>query len=399
MSSASVTEPVYWDPYRPDLWADPYPTFRRLREEAPLYYNKEYDFYAVSRFADVERCMLDWQTFSSSKGGILEFIKADGEVPAGLFIWEDPPAHTAHRNVLGRVFTPKRMNELEDKIRAYCSRVLDAKAGADRIDFIVDLGAQLPAGVIGMMLGIPESDRDEVRDRVEKILRTEAGKPMETENHSFGEGAYEEYIDWRIKHPSDDLMTELLNAEFQDPKGVKRKLTRDEVLLFVSLLAGAGNETTAKLIGWIVKLLGDHPDQRREIAKNPALVPAAVEEVLRFEPPGPAGARYVMRDVEIHGRTVPAGSAMMVLIGAANRDPERFPDGERFDIHRQGSPHITFSRGIHGCLGAALARVEGRVALDEILKRFPDWTLDMENAKLASTSTTRGWDSLPAFIG
>jgi len=391
------TKAVYWDPYKPEISANPYSIYRRLRDEAPLYYNREHDFYAVSRFADVDSCLMDHGTFSSARSDILEFIKANAEVPKGMFIWEDPPLHTAYRNVVSRVFTPKRMNALEGQIRDYCARCLDPLAGADRIDFIADLGSKLPGGVIGMLLGIPDEARDVVRERVESALRTEAGKPMEINQATYQGAGFEEYLDWRIKNPSNDLMTELVNAEFQDETGLKRKLTREEILIFINVLAGAGNETTSRLIGWIGKVLSDHPDQRREIAKNPALIPAAIEEILRVEPPGTQVARYVTRDVEIHGQTVPAGSVMQCLVAAANRDDRRFPDADRFDVNRQGAPAITFGRGIHSCIGAALARVEGRVALDELLKRFPEWTVDMENAQLSSSSTTRGWDTLPAF--
>lgn len=388
----------YWDPYRPDLAQDPYPAFRRLREEAPLYYNEQYDFYALSRFADIEEHFADTDTFSSARSDILEFIKEDIEVPPGMFIWEDPPLHTTYRNVVARIFTPRTMNDLEDQIRDYCRRCLDPIADTDRFDFIADLGAKLPGGVIGMLLGIPDEDRDVIYERVGAALRTEEGKPMEVENASFQGEGYEEYVEWRAKNPADDLMTMLLGAEFEDITGTRRKLTREEVLIFVNVLAGAGNETTSRLIGWMGKVLGDHPDQRRELAADPSLVPGAIEELLRYEPPGPAVARHVARDVQIHGQTVPAGSAMLFLLASANRDAERFADGERFDIHRQGTPHITFGRGAHTCLGSALARVEGRVALEEILRRFPDWRVDMENAKLSSSSSTRGWDSLPVFI-
>jgi cytochrome P450 len=320
------------------------------------------------------------------------------QIPNGMFIWEDPPAHTVHRGVLTRVFTPKRMNELEDKIRAYCVRCLDRLAGAGRFDFITDFGAPMPSRVIGMLLGIPEEDQEAIRDRVDAALRTEAGKPMNVSQASYVGKGFEEYIDWRAKHPSDDLMTELLRAEFVDETGKKRNLTREEILVFVNILAGAGNETTTRLIGWTGKVLSDHPEQRAELVANPALIPNAVEELLRYEPPGPSVARYVLRDIEVHGKTVPARSVMLLLVAAANRDERRYPDSERFDIHRQGPPHITFGRGIHACLGSALARVEGRVALQELLKRFPTWTVDLANAKLSSTSTVRGWDNLPAYV-
>lgn len=388
---------VYWDPYHVEINANPYSMYRRLREEAPLYYNPDYDFYLVSRFADVDRCLLDKDTFSSARSDILEFIKQDIDIPKGMFIWEDPPLHTVYRGIVSRVFTPKRMNDLEGKIRDYCARCLDPLIGADRIDFIADLGAKLPGGVIGMLLGIPDEDRDMVRERVDASLRTEAGKPMTVEQTSYQGEGFDDYIEWRVKNPSNDLMTELLNVEFQDETGTTRKLTRDEILIFVNVLAGAGNETTSRLIGWMGKVLSDNPEQRREIARNPALIPAAVEEVLRVEPPGTMVARYVTRDVEMHGKTVPAGSVMISLIAAANRDDERFSEGDRFNVHRDGPPHITFGRGIHSCLGSALARVEGRVALDELLKRFPDWTVDEANSKLSFSSTTRGWDTLPAY--
>lgn len=390
--------PAYWDPYQPDIYYNPYPAYRRLREEAPLYYNEEYDFYAVSRFADVERGLSDREVFSSARSDVLEFLKSDElEVPTSMFIWQDPPNHTAYRSVVSRVFTPKRMNELEGQIRDYCARCLDPLVGAERIDFIADLGAPLPGGVIGMLLGIPDEDRDIVRERVDAALRTEAGKPMEVSQASYQGEGFEEYIEWRMKYPSDDLMTELLQTEFVDEIGIKRKLTVDEILIFINVLAGAGNETTSRLIGWTGKILSDHPEQRRQIVENPGLIPATIEEILRFEPPGPSVARYVTQDVELHGRVIPAGSALLCLVASANRDEQRFPDGDSFNIHRQGAPHISFGRGIHSCLGMALARVEGRVALDEILKRFPNWTVEIDKAELSASSTTRGWDTLPAI--
>ena len=190
-------------------------------------------------------------------------------------------------------------------------------------------------------------------------------------------------------------MTELLFTEFEDETGTTRRLTRDEVLIYVSVVAGAGNETTNRLIGWMGKVLGDHPDQRRELVEDRSLVPNAIEELLRFEPPTPHVARYVARDVELHGATVPAGSAMICLSGSANRDEDVYPDGEVFDIRRDIGQHLTFGYGIHFCLGASLARMEGRIALDEVLQRFPEWEVDMDTASRATTSTVRGWDSMP----
>jgi cytochrome P450 len=207
-----------------------------------------------------------------------------------------------------------------------------------------------------------------------------------------------EYIDWRAEHPSDDLMTELIRAEFEDETGTVRRLTREEILTYVNVLAGAGNETTGRLIGWSGKVLADHPDQRRQLAEDHSLIPNAIEELLRYQPPAPYVGRYVARSVEVHSRTVPEGSVMLFLIGSANRDDRRFPEGDRFDIRRKIDQHLTFGYGTHFCLGAALARLEGRVALEEILKRFPEWEVDLAGAKLATTSTVRGWETLPVFI-
>jgi len=219
------------------------------------------------------------------------------------------------------------------------------------------------------------------------------------ENMMNGE-FFGQFIDWRAEHPSDDIMTELLRAEFEDETGTIRRLRRDELLVYISVVSGAGNETTTRLIGWAGKVLSEHPDQRRALASDPSLIPAAIEELLRFEPPAPHVARYVTRDVEYYGQRVPAGSVMMQLIGAANRDHRQFPpDGDVFDIRREARQHLTFSVGTHYCLGSALARLEGRIALEEILKRFPEWDVDLDEAKLSPTSTVRGWDTMPAVVG
>jgi cytochrome P450 len=394
MSVVNATD-VYYDPYDTAIFADPYPVFRRLREEAPLYYNEPHGFYALSRFDDVARGLTDRETYISGRGAVLELIKANMEIPPGVLIFEDPPIHTIHRSLLSRVFTPRKVAALEPKIREFCAQSLDPLIGTGRFDFVADLGAQMPMRTIGMLLGIPEADQESIRDSVDANLRTEAGKPMgrrDITGEMFGE-----YIDWRAEHPSDDLMTELLQAEFEDETGKVRRLTREEVLTYTHVVASAGNETTNRLIGWTGKVLADHPDQRRELVEDRSLIANAVEEILRYEPPAPYVGRYVARDVEVCGQKVAEGSIMLFLVGSANRDDRHYPDGDRFDIHRKIDQHITFGHGIHFCLGAALARLEGRVALDEVLKRFPQWEVDRECARLASTSTVRGWETLPVF--
>jgi cytochrome P450 len=391
---------AYYDPYDFDIDVDPYPAWKRLRDEAPLYYNDKYDFFALSRFADVERCSVDWPTYISGKGSVLEMIRSGFDIPPGSILFEDPPAHDLHRGLLSRVFTPKKMNAIEPKVREFCAASLDPLVGAGGFDFIADLGAQMPMRTIGMLLGIPEQDQEAIRDRIDEGMHLTEGAMPDGVNFSAtatsGDG-FAEYIDWRAEHPSDDLMTELLNAEFEDATGETRRLTRVEILSYVGLLAAAGNETTTRLIGWTGKVLAEHPDQRAELASDRSLVPGAIEELLRYEAPSPVQSRYVTKDVEHYGQQVPEGSVTVLLTASANRDERQFADAERFDIHRRIDHHLTFGYGIHFCLGAALARLEGRVALDEVLKRFPTWEIDWDNAAQAHTSTVRGWDKLPVF--
>jgi cytochrome P450 len=392
-----VATDVYYDPYDFAIDDDPHPVWKRLRDDAPLYYNEKYDFYALSRFADVEKALVDWDTYRSGRGSVLEIIKANVEIPPGSILFEDPPTHDEHRQLLSRVFTPKRMAAIEPKVRRFCAETLDPLVGSGGFDFIRDLGAYMPMRTIGMLLGVPEQDQEAIRESIDAGLRLEEGQDP-TVARSVDSAANEvwaAYLDYRTEHPSDDLMTDLLTVEFDDHTGVHRRLRREEILGYLGLLAGAGNETTTRLIGWTGQLLAAHPDQRREIVEDRGLVPAAVEETLRYEAPSPVQARYVQRDVELHGSKVPEGAVMVLLNGSANRDERHFPDADRYDIHRRIDHHLSFGYGIHFCLGAALARLEGRVALDEVLSRFPEWEVDWDNAKRAHTSTVRGWESLP----
>ena len=361
---ADVESPLYYDPYDFDIDTNPYPVWKRMRDEAPLYYNEEHDFYALSRYEDVAACLLDHETYSSAKGTIMELIKAGFEPPPGLFIFEDPPEHDIHRDILRRLFTPRAIAELEPKVREFTTQVLDPYVGKDGFDFITDLGAEMPMRTIGMLLGIPEADQAKFRDysvegldmedpdapsKLQFRFQNEDGSPVEV-NELFSE-----YLDWREQNPSDDLMTQLLTSEFTDEHGVRRRLNRDEVLGYVRLLAGAGNETTTRLIGWTGKVLSDHPEALAEIAADPSLINAAIDEVLRFEPPSPVQARYVTKDVEHYGQVVPKGSVMLLLTSSANRDERKFENPDKFDIHRKASGTLTFGQGIHFCMGSHLA--------------------------------------------
>jgi cytochrome P450 len=395
-----VSDELYWDPFDRSIAEDPYPSYERMRAEAPVYYNDRHDFYALTRADDVERALTDWKTFSSARGPILEVIQANIEIPPGTLLMEDPPAHDIHRKLLSRVFTPRRVSSLEPEIRAFCIRCLDRLGDTKDVEVMKEFANEVPMRVIGMLLGIPEADQQSVRDRADAKLRTKPGEQMQvSESALMDVDLFAEYIDWRAKHPSDDLMTELLNAEFVDEHGVTRTLGRQEILTYVTVLAGAGNETTARLIGWLISVLAKYPDQRTEVVEDRQLIPNVIEETLRFEPTGHAVARYVTADVEFHGQTVPAGSAISLLVASANRDELRWPEPGRFDIHRRINQILTFGLGTHYCMGAALARLEAKVALEEFLARFPKWDVDGDNAVLSSTSTMRGWETLPIRVG
>jgi cytochrome P450 len=391
------TAEVYYDPFDFAIDDDPYPIWKRLRDEAPLYHNEKYGFYALSRYEDVSRELTNWEVYRSGRGTTIDLLMSGVEVPPGIILFEDPPIHDLHRHVLSKVFTPRRMEAIEPLTRDFCIRALDPLVGSGRFDFIENLGAMVPMRTIGYLLGIPEDNQEAIRDRGGRQLTLKEGT-FRPASQDFFERSYEvfsDYIDWRVNHPSDDLMTQLLNAEVEDDGGTRR-LERTEVLLYTSMIAGAGNETTTRLIGFIGQLLAEHPDQRRQIVEDPALIPMAIEEVLRYEAPSPVQARYVARDVECHGTTIPEGSIMLLLNGSANRDERRYPDGEKFDVHR-GATHLSFGHGLHFCMGSALARMQARVTLEEVIRRWPDWEVDYANARKAHTSSVRGWAKLPVF--
>ncbi|WP_319445172.1 MULTISPECIES: cytochrome P450 [unclassified Mycobacterium] len=390
---------LYYDPFDFAIDDDPYPVWKRLREEAPLYYNDKHEFYALSRFEDVSRELPNFRTYRSGRGTTMDIIKSGLEVPPGVILFEDPPLHDLHRRLLSKVFTPRRMEAIEPLTRQFCERALDPLVGSGGFDFIADLGSQVPMRTIGYLLGIPEQGQELIRDNTGDAISLKDDATYAVAADAF-EQAYQlfaDYIDWRADHPSDDLMTQLLNAEIEDD-GVLRQLTRMEVLTYTSMIAGAGNETTTRLIGFAGQLLADHPDQRRELVADNGLIPGAIEEVLRFEAPSPVQARYVAHDTECRGEQIAEGSIMLLLNGSANRDESRFPDGERFDIHRSGG-HLSFGQGLHFCLGSALARMQARVALEEVMKRWPDWEVDYSRASKAHTASVRGWATLPVTTG
>jgi cytochrome P450 len=363
-----------------------------MRDEAPLYYNEQLGFYAVSRFDDVECAHVNREVFISSHGDTLSILKSEMQLPPGTVIFEDPPTHTIHRKLLSRMFTPRRVAELEAGIRDLCAELMDPLVGAGGFDWISDFGKDVPTATVGMLLGIPQEDQKKVRDFFDSSRELE----YEDRGDVLSGGIFAEYIDWRVEHPADDIMTQLLYAEFEDADGTTRRLSRDELLAYVNIVAAAGNDTTKLLIGWSGRLLSDHPDQRRLLADDLSRVPGAIEEILRFEPPPLQSCRYVASDIELYGEVVHEGSIMAILVASANRDERRIDDPDRFDVLREPGQHFTFGFGAHYCLGQALARLQGRIVLEEVLKRWPEWELDENGAVFVlHDADLRGWDALP----
>jgi cytochrome P450 len=381
---------IYWDPLDASLRDDPYPLWKRLRDEAPLYHNDRHDFWALSRYADVEAAHKDHATFSSAHNTSLEMMVDEPNVDTGMFISLDPPMHTTYRSIVSRGFTPRRIAGIEADIRRIAMELLDAQVGSGGFDYVQDFAAILPPTVISALLGVPAADQEWLRHQVDAIFHVEPDVGMQNEISRTGAANVIGYIlgqvEERRRSPREDLFTVIAQADLPNP------ITAGE---FGVMLFGAGSETVARLLGWAASVLAEHPDQRAELRADPSLIPNAIEELLRYEPPSPVQARWTQRPVELHDRTIPADSKVVLITGAAGRDERAYPDPDRFDIHRDLDRHVSLGLGIHFCLGAALARMEGRIGLQETLVRFPEWEVDHDAARLLYTSTVRGYDRLP----
>ena len=383
-----------YDPYDYALDANPHPVWRRLRDEAPCYRNDRYDFWALSRFADVLGASLDHETFRSGRGTVLELIDKLNEPTPMIF--KDPPEHTRLRKLVSRAFSPRRIAELEEHVRDIARSYLEPRVGSGGFDYVADFGARLPVMVISSMLGIPEQDREQIRRWTDATLHREPGETLPEPGvmrDLFGYLA--RYVGERRKAPRDDMMSDLLEAEIQEPDGATRRLTDVEILTFISLLSAAGNETVARLLGWAATTLAECPHERRKLVERPGLIPSAVEELLRYEAPSPVQARTLSRALELHDVAMPEGAVVLLLTGSAGRDEREYPDPDRFDVERPIDRHVSLGFGIHFCLGASLARLEGRVALEETLARFPEWEVDRAGCERVHTSTVRGFERVP----
>jgi cytochrome P450 len=392
---------LYWDPFDVDIDDDPHPMWRRMRDEAPVYRNDKHDFFALSRYADIEAAHRDPRTFSSAKGTVLEIMGND-LASTEQMIFMDPPDHTRLRHLVSRAFTPRRVAELENRVRGLCAAMLDPQIGGEGFDYLQDFGARLPSMVISSLLGVPDEDQETFRHTIDRLFHIEPDIGMVNEVSMMAGVELSRYLagqlDQRLTSPRDDLLTALVEAEISDDQGGSRRLTKSESAAFAVLLLSAGTETVARLLGWAAVILAGNPGQRAELVADPALIPNTVEELLRFEAPSPVQGRWTTADIEMHDEVIPKDSKVLLLTGSAGRDEREFPEPDRFDIHREMRNHVSFGYGIHFCVGAALARLEGRVALEETLRRFPEWDVDHQRAVRLHTSTVRGYAEVPILL-
>lgn len=394
-----TTTDLRWDPFDHALHKDPYAVWKRLRDEAPAYRNEEYNFYALSRFADVVEASLDTETFSSEHGVTLDAISDDPWPSPKPMIFMDPPDHTALRKMVNRTFFRTQIATLEERVRTLCRGYLDNFVGAGGFDYVRDFSMKLPVMVISSLLGFPESDHDNLREWSDAQLHREQGS---TELSAEGQQAnvkllayYAEQVQLRRRAPTDDIVGNLMAADLVQPNRETRRLDDGEALMFIAMINVAGNETVARLLGWASLTLARFPEQRAKLVDRPELIGAAVEELLRYDAPSPVQGRYTKRDVTYHDTPIPAGSRVALLTGSAGRDERQYENPDVFDVERTGIRHVSFGHGSHFCLGAALARLEARVALEETLARFPTWEVDEDAVTYVHTNSVRGPASVP----
>ncbi len=381
------------NPLDPKFQADPYPTYAELRDEAPVFKAGDFGFYAISRYDDVSHVLKNPHLFSSS--AITMNIRGN---PSRTIINTDPPLHTNIRNMVNRAFTPRMVAELEPRIREITAGLLDRVAARGEMDVVLDLAIPLPVTVIAEILGVEVERRDDFKRWSNSIIGGEAATTDEERARIERDGGefteyFAEAIRARRAEPRDDLISALVKASDEDAVA---HLSEDDLVAFTGLLLIAGNETTTNLIGNATLALLRHPDQLEAVLANPSLIPNMVEEALRWDSPVQFLFRTTSADTEIAGTPIPAGATIIPLYASANRDERKFPDPDRFDVTRNAQGHLAFGLGVHFCLGAPLARLEARVALEQLLARMPHLRrIDEAPLDRVSSIFLRGLRSLP----
>ncbi len=388
---------LVYDPYSYDIDRDPYPLYRRMRDEAPVYHNPDLDFYALTRFEDCHDALRDWERYSSGFGTVLELMR--GEPTGGhMMIFMDPPRQTRYRALVNKAFTKARIAELEPRIRELARGHLEALVGRSAFDAVGEFTAKLPMDVISTLLGIPAEDRDRVRGWSNDVLHRDPGNPNITErglrSMASAQTYYQEALDERRRQPRQDMMTSLTRAQIEAEDGTPVRLSDEDIRAFFNLLATAGNETVTKLLATALFWLARFPEQRRRLVEEPGLIPNTVEEFLRFDPPSHYQGRTLTEDVELHGVHMPKGARVLIVNGSSGRDERRFEDPDALDVRRPVDLHLGFGFGRHLCLGASLARMETRIALEEFLRRWPEYDAPDDGVERIHSSNVRGLSRL-----
>lgn len=390
-----ATSELMYSPFSKAIFDDPYPVYRRLRDEAPVYRDPEQRWWVLSRFTDVAGALRDWETYSSKLGPAPENPDDDGRKYSVISM--DPPRHDRIRGVLKGFFTPKAVAAMERSLQAVVDHHLDRLHPGTTVDAMEAFAFSVPTDVIGDLLGVPHADREQLRVWWEAFLTRHEGEVAMPQTAIEANRRISSYIgdliESRRTDPGDDLISIVLQATFNDPEsGGDRSLTPHEVLMFCNLLSAAGSETTQKLISNGLVALNEHPDQWLRIINDHSLIPAAVNEALRYDTPSHWVARTLTRPVELHGVTMQAGDWVLLLLGSANRDERRYQDPDRFVIDRPRGTDVYFGWGIHICLGQWLARREAQMVFEYIAKKFPNYRIGATERVL--TATVRGYTSV-----
>jgi len=400
-AAASGETAVEFDPFSSVYFDDPYDLYRRLRDEAPVYHNPTYGFYALSRYDDVCRAHRDVEGFSSTHGVDLATMTGN-RPPQESIIMMDPPKHDRLRALVSRVFTPRAMNALEPMIREVITGFLDPLEGREEFDAVADFSAPFPVEIISRMLGVPAADRQQIRHWLDVGLHREPGQMLPTPegDQAFVESGiyFYELLQEKRAHPADDMLSHLAQVEVDRGDGDITKLSDIEIAGFATLLGGAGAETVTKLVGNAVVLFARNPGEWRKVLDDPDKIPAAVEEILRYWPPSQYQGRFSVRDTEFRGEVLPAGYPVLLITGAATRDERQYEDVDRFDIDRAPSLALGFGYGIHSCLGAALARMESRIAITELARRWPRYEIDEAGLGRVTMSNVAGFSHVPVRV-